>query len=142
MLAITGSGSREAWTFDHDPNLAAKLHVDFDTRDPLEIALDQPFLVQPIAYSNTDGTTVDGVHIQSKRLALELNGPELDYLIETSNSLMPNSWTALPDSELVKNFKVTVFPWLGITVEFPAHLLPDAAEHFFRLRITKIAAFE
>ena len=140
VFAITGIGSRNAWAFDHDPNFAPVLHIDFDVRDPLEIAVDQPFLVEPIDFSLPGGSLTDGVRIQSRRLARVPPGQGLTYQIETSTTLAEGSWGPIPESEIVNYSEVTAFPWIGLTVDLPLQLLPEAADHFFRLRITKKAA--
>ncbi|MCB1097068.1 MAG: metallophosphoesterase [Verrucomicrobiae bacterium] len=141
-IAISGSGSRDAWSFDYEPELAARLYITFDTRGPLEVAIDQPFLVQPTPYKHFNGPLTDGVRIQHRRFSSNPPGHELTYSIEFSTILAEGSWMPLPDSELVKRFEAILEPWRGITLNLPLSLLGDSPEYFFRVKITESARVE
>lgn len=135
-IAVSGSGTRDAWTFDHSPDLAARLLVEFDTRDPLEIALEVPFIVQPISYRHTNGTFSDGIRINTQWLLPQPNRG-LDYQIETSDSLANADWQPLSTSVLVHYQTITLHPWFGVTVDIPKEILKKSSEHYFRLKITE-----
>lgn len=141
-FAISGTGLREAWAFDYSPRAAARLRIEFDTRPPLEIALSQPFTVQPIQYRYLDGTFSDGIRIETQSLELPHSDIQLDYQIETSQHLDEQSWKPLPDSELIRYQYIRVHPWLGTTIELPTELLSNSTDYFFRLKITKSPVIE
>ena len=135
-IAILGTGNRDTWSFDHEPEFAARLHVTFDSRDALAVAIDQPFIVQPVGYTMVDGTIVNGLLIQHRRLAASPPGHFFDYRIEVSTSLKEAEWVSLPDSELVKSYEFTTTTWREITLLLPLSLIGDSPGIYFRTRIT------